>query len=72
MSPVFSFKYFSEVFCSNVLLTVSRAPTSIPPGFSVPTKATPPGFPSHVRTGQAFDTSGLSFHIYLFIDSLFR
>jgi CCR4-NOT transcription complex subunit 4 len=61
----------SDPFTSSKL-HVSRAPTSIPPGFSVPTKATPPGFPSHGRTGQAFDTSGLSFHIYLFIDSLFR
>ncbi|XP_050242839.1 uncharacterized protein LOC126691762 [Quercus robur] len=46
----------SDPFTSSKL-PVSRAPTSIPPGFSVPTKATPPGFPSHGRMEQAFDPS---------------
>ena len=48
--------------------TVSRAPTMIPPGFSVPSKAAPPGFPSRERTEQAFDSSGLSFITFILLD----
>lgn len=35
---------------------VSRAPISAPPGFSVPSRAPPPGFASHERVDQAFDS----------------
>ncbi|XP_020422134.1 uncharacterized protein LOC18772725 isoform X1 [Prunus persica] len=39
---------------------VTEAPSSVPPGFSVPSRAPPPGFPSHLssrRVNQAFDSS---------------
>ncbi|PQQ09958.1 uncharacterized protein Pyn_03384 [Prunus yedoensis var. nudiflora] len=39
---------------------VPEAPSSVPPGFSVPSRAPPPGFPSHLstrRVNQAFDSS---------------
>ncbi|KAJ4831942.1 hypothetical protein Tsubulata_039723 [Turnera subulata] len=35
--------------------SVSRAPISAPPGFSVPNRAPPPGFSSHERMDQGFD-----------------
>ncbi|OVA18182.1 RNA recognition motif domain [Macleaya cordata] len=38
-------------------LSVSRAPISAPPGFSVPSRATPPGFSSQERVDQTFNTS---------------
>ncbi|KAA8549514.1 hypothetical protein F0562_001198 [Nyssa sinensis] len=37
-------------------LSVSRAQISAPPGFSVPSRAPPPGFTSHERMEQAYDT----------------
>ncbi|XP_059660656.1 uncharacterized protein LOC132307019 isoform X2 [Cornus florida] len=37
--------------------SVSRSQISAPPGFSVPSRAPPPGFTSHERVEQAFDTS---------------
>ncbi|XP_024031778.1 uncharacterized protein LOC21394467 isoform X3 [Morus notabilis] len=36
--------------------SVSRAQISAPPGFSVPSRAPPPGFTSHERPDQAFDS----------------
>ncbi|KAL5765903.1 hypothetical protein ACOSP7_016520 [Xanthoceras sorbifolium] len=36
--------------------SVSRSQISAPPGFSVPSRAPPPGFSSHERVDQAFDT----------------
>ncbi|KAL3850745.1 hypothetical protein ACJIZ3_012627 [Penstemon smallii] len=36
--------------------SVSRSQISTPPGFSVPSRAPPPGFTSHERTEQIFDT----------------
>ncbi|XP_027342196.1 uncharacterized protein LOC113854995 isoform X3 [Abrus precatorius] len=41
---------------SNKLSAVSRAQISVPPGFSVPNRAPPPGFSSLERMGQAFDS----------------
>jgi len=35
---------------------VSRAQITAPPGFSVPSRAPPPGFSSHERLEQAFDS----------------
>ncbi|KAM1447466.1 hypothetical protein EV2_006616 [Malus domestica] len=43
-------------FSSNKLSAVSRAQISAPPGFSVPSRAPPPGFTSHERVDQDFDT----------------
>lgn len=40
---------------------VTEVPRSIAPGFSVPSRAPPPGFSSHLRprrVDQAFDSSG--------------
>lgn len=37
-------------------LSVSRAQISAPPGFSVPSRAPPPGFSSHERMDQTFET----------------
>ncbi|KAK7404658.1 hypothetical protein VNO78_05613 [Psophocarpus tetragonolobus] len=48
---------------------ISRAQISAPPGFSIPSRLPPPGFSSHVRVEQAFDSiSGNS----LFDHSLLR
>ncbi|XP_022752816.1 uncharacterized protein LOC111301441 isoform X2 [Durio zibethinus] len=44
-----------SVFSSNNL-SVSGAQISAPPGFSVPSRAPPPGFASHERVDPAFDT----------------
>lgn len=44
-----------SVFSSNKS-SVSRAQISAPPGFSVPNRAPPPGFSSHERMDQIFDT----------------
>lgn len=38
------------------LSAVSRAQISAPPGFSVPSRAPPPGFTSHERVDQDFDS----------------
>ncbi|XP_010253492.1 PREDICTED: uncharacterized protein LOC104594737 isoform X2 [Nelumbo nucifera] len=46
-----------SIFSSNKL-SVSRAQVSAPPGFSVASRAPPPGFSSHERMDQDFDTSG--------------
>ena len=35
---------------------VARAQISAPPGFSVPSRAPPPGFASHERLDQSFDS----------------
>ncbi|BBH04899.1 RNA binding RRM/RBD/RNP motifs family protein [Prunus dulcis] len=43
-------------FSSNKLSVVSRAQISAPPGFSVPSRAPPPGFTSHERVDQEFDS----------------
>ncbi|KAI4322211.1 hypothetical protein L6164_021923 [Bauhinia variegata] len=43
------------VTSSNKLPAVSRAQISAPPGFSVPNRPPPPGFPSQERVEQAFD-----------------
>ncbi|GAU15593.1 hypothetical protein TSUD_108520 [Trifolium subterraneum] len=46
---------------SNKLSAVPKPQISAPPGFSVPSRPPPPGFSSHERMGQAFDsTSGNS------------
>ncbi|XVE59140.1 hypothetical protein DITRI_Ditri05aG0021900 [Diplodiscus trichospermus] len=45
-----------SVFSSNKL-SVSRAQISAPPGFSVPSRAPPPGFSSHERVDHAFGTT---------------
>ncbi|OMO91433.1 hypothetical protein COLO4_18383 [Corchorus olitorius] len=53
-----SFNSNPSVFSSNKV-SVSRAQISAPPGFSVPSRAPPPGFSSHERVDHAFDsTSG--------------
>ncbi|XP_015952340.1 uncharacterized protein LOC107476910 isoform X1 [Arachis duranensis] len=41
---------------NNKLSAVSRAQVSAPPGFSVPSRPPPPGFSSHERVEQAFDS----------------
>uniref|UniRef100_A0A5B6ZGY8 CCR4-NOT transcription complex subunit 4 n=1 Tax=Davidia involucrata TaxID=16924 RepID=A0A5B6ZGY8_DAVIN len=46
----------SHSHLSSNKLSVSRAQISAPPGFSVPSRAPPPGFTSHERMEQAFDT----------------
>ncbi|KAK6271870.1 PREDICTED: uncharacterized protein LOC18590831 isoform X1 [Theobroma cacao] len=46
-----------SVFSSNKLSAVSRAQISAPPGFSVPSRAPPPGFSSHERVDHGFDTT---------------
>ncbi|PON53223.1 Splicing factor-like protein [Trema orientale] len=45
-----------SAFPSNKLSAVSRAQISAPPGFSVPSRAPPPGFASHERLDQTFDS----------------
>ncbi|XP_021889736.1 uncharacterized protein LOC110808526 isoform X1 [Carica papaya] len=47
-----------SVFSSNKLSAATRAQISAPPGFSVPSRSPPPGFSSHDRVDQAFDTTG--------------
>ncbi|KAJ4725944.1 RNA binding (RRM/RBD/RNP motifs) family protein [Melia azedarach] len=44
-----------SVFPANKLST-SRSQISAPPGFSVPSRAPPPGFSSHERADQSFDS----------------
>ncbi|XP_057953845.1 uncharacterized protein LOC131148123 isoform X2 [Malania oleifera] len=44
-------------FLPSSKLSVSRAQVSAPPGFSVPSRAPPPGFLSHERMDQTFDTA---------------
>ncbi|GLU02450.1 hypothetical protein SLE2022_197000 [Rubroshorea leprosula] len=46
----------SSVFSSNKLSAISRAQISAPPGFAVPSRAPPPGFSSHERVEQSFDS----------------
>ncbi|KAK7262378.1 hypothetical protein RJT34_29949 [Clitoria ternatea] len=41
---------------NNKLSAISRAQVSAPPGFSVPSRPPPPGFSSHERVEQAFDS----------------
>ncbi|XP_074349155.1 uncharacterized protein LOC141688908 isoform X2 [Apium graveolens] len=38
-------------------ISVSRAPASVPPGFSGPNRAPPPGFTTYNRVEQTFDTN---------------
>lgn len=45
----------SSCFSYHCLSGVSRAQISAPPGFSVPSRAPPPGFSSNERVDQAFD-----------------
>ncbi|KAL2487533.1 RNA binding (RRM/RBD/RNP motif) family protein [Forsythia ovata] len=47
--------FASSSFISSNKLPVSRSQVSGPPGFSVPSRAPPPGFISHERTEQIFD-----------------
>ncbi|KAH9661067.1 RNA binding (RRM/RBD/RNP motifs) family protein [Citrus sinensis] len=44
------------VFSPNKLSVAARSQISAPPGFSVPSRAPPPGFTSHERVDQSFDT----------------
>lgn len=46
----------------NKLPAGSRAQISVPPGFSVPNRAPPPGFSSHERIDTGFDTCGSLLH----------
>ncbi|XP_020552277.1 uncharacterized protein LOC105170680 isoform X1 [Sesamum indicum] len=46
----------SHSHISNNKLSLSRSQISAPPGFSVPSRAVPPGFTSHERTEQILDT----------------
>ncbi|KAL0436851.1 UNVERIFIED_CONTAM: CCR4-NOT transcription complex subunit [Sesamum radiatum] len=46
----------SHSHVSNNKLSLSRSQISAPPGFSVPSRAAPPGFTSHERTEQILDT----------------
>ncbi|XP_048233599.1 dentin sialophosphoprotein isoform X2 [Ricinus communis] len=46
----------SSVFSSSKSSGVARTQISAPPGFSVPNRAPPPGFSSHERMDQIFDT----------------
>ncbi|XP_058729850.1 uncharacterized protein LOC131601941 isoform X3 [Vicia villosa] len=41
---------------SNKLSAISRAQVSAPPGFSIPSRLPPPGFSSHERSEQTFDS----------------
>ncbi|GLT43258.1 hypothetical protein SLA2020_172220 [Shorea laevis] len=52
-----SFTGSPSVFSSNKLSAISRAQISAPPGFSVPSRAPPPGFSSHERVDQSFDST---------------
>ncbi|OMO67561.1 hypothetical protein CCACVL1_20453 [Corchorus capsularis] len=63
-----SFNSNPSVFSSNKV-SVSRAPISAPPGFSVPSRAPPPGFSSHERVDHAFDSTSGN---YLVDSSLLR
>ncbi|KAJ0027789.1 hypothetical protein Pint_35564 [Pistacia integerrima] len=42
---------------SSISSSVSKAPTSAPPGFAVPSRAPPPGFSSHGTMHKTFDSS---------------
>ncbi|CAL0304106.1 unnamed protein product [Lupinus luteus] len=44
------------VASSNKLSAISRAHVSAPPGFSAPSRPPPPGFSSHERVEQSFDS----------------
>jgi hypothetical protein len=39
-----------------LLTAISRAQVSAPPGFSIPSRLPPPGFSSHERSEQTFDS----------------
>ncbi|CAA6669332.1 unnamed protein product [Spirodela intermedia] len=56
----------SAVLMRNLLVTASRAKTSAPPGFSVPNRlqAPPPGFSSHDKLDQAYDSTYSENHMY--------
>ncbi|XP_027344951.1 uncharacterized protein LOC113857366 isoform X3 [Abrus precatorius] len=45
-----------SIASSNKLSAISRAQVSAPPGFSAPSRPPPPGFSSHERVEQAFDS----------------
>ncbi|TKY67277.1 CCR4-NOT transcription complex subunit 4 [Spatholobus suberectus] len=45
-----------SIASSNKLSAISRAQVSAPPGFSIPSRPPPPGFSSHERVEQAFDS----------------
>ncbi|RDX60826.1 hypothetical protein CR513_61000, partial [Mucuna pruriens] len=45
-----------SIASSNKLSAFSRAQVSAPPGFSIPSRLPPPGFSSHERVEQAFDS----------------
>ncbi|KAK8697912.1 hypothetical protein V6N13_114044 [Hibiscus sabdariffa] len=57
-----SFSSSPSVF-SNKLSAASRAPISAPPGFSVPSRAPPPGFSSIERVNHAFDPASVGNHL---------
>ncbi|KAL2328671.1 hypothetical protein Fmac_022098 [Flemingia macrophylla] len=46
-----------SILSSNKLSAISRAQVSAPPGFSIPSRPPPPGFSSHERVEQAFDSN---------------
>ncbi|KAM7496671.1 hypothetical protein LguiA_021085 [Lonicera macranthoides] len=60
----------SHSHMSSNKLSGSRSQISAPPGFSVPNRAPPPGFTSHERVDQPFDT--LSGNHLLDTSSIFR
>lgn len=43
--------------------SVSKAPTSVPPGFAVPNRAPPPGFSPHGMMHKPFDSSASHLHL---------
>ncbi|KAL5169469.1 CCR4-NOT transcription complex subunit 4 [Glycine soja] len=45
-----------SIASSNKFSAISRAQVSAPPGFSIPSRLPPPGFSSHERVEQAFDS----------------
>ncbi|XP_012572771.1 uncharacterized protein [Cicer arietinum] len=45
-----------SISSSNKLSAISRAQVSAPPGFSIPSRLPPPGFSSHERSEQTFDS----------------
>ncbi|XP_045827778.1 uncharacterized protein LOC123919816 isoform X2 [Trifolium pratense] len=46
----------NSIASSNKLSAISRAQVSAPPGFSIPSRLPPPGFSSHERSEQTFDS----------------
>ncbi|KAG4967341.1 hypothetical protein JHK87_032992 [Glycine soja] len=60
--PIASSNKFSEAAAANRPIlslysdSISRAQVSAPPGFSIPSRLPPPGFSSHERVEQAFDS----------------